>query len=87
MEWGDLNLEQKIVPANTVITQPFGTTDVNLKPIDGANALQEKWKDADGVFPVIMLRKYDTELAEEIQEYLQIVAQGRRMWRRGRYGL
>src|SRR4029077_7958137 len=39
-----LDLEQKVVPAGTNISQPFGTTDVSIKPIDGTNALQEKWK-------------------------------------------
>ena len=46
-----LSLEQKIVPASTVITQPFGTTDANLKPIDGTNALQETWKVPGATFP------------------------------------
>jgi hypothetical protein len=71
-----LNLEQKIVPAATVITQPFGTTDATIKPIDGTNALQETWKVPGAVFPAIMLRKYDADLGGEIQEYLQIVPQG-----------
>jgi hypothetical protein len=59
-----VNLEQKIVPASTIITQPFGTTDVNLKPIDGVNSVQEVWKDPDAVFPVITLYKYDVDLLQ-----------------------
>jgi hypothetical protein len=71
-----LDLEQKIVPANTVITQPFGTTDASLKPIDGTNALQETWKVAGATFPTILVRKFDAELQMEVQSYQSIVAQG-----------
>ena len=71
-----VNLEQKIVPANTTITQAFGTTDASIKPIDGTNALQETWKAVGATFPAIVLRKFDAELQQQVQEYLQIVPQG-----------
>jgi hypothetical protein len=71
-----LNLEQKIVSAATVISQPFGTTDASIKPIDGVNALQETWKDVDGVFPTIRLRKFDVELQNETVTVQTIVPQG-----------
>jgi hypothetical protein len=71
-----LNLEQKIVPASTVITQPFGTTDASIKPIDGTNALQETWKIGGASFPTIILRKFDENLAQTVDSYMQIVAQG-----------
>jgi hypothetical protein len=71
-----LSLEQKIVPATTVITQPFGTTDASLKPIDGTNALQETWKVPGAVFPTITLRKWDPELQNETYTTQTVVAQG-----------
>jgi hypothetical protein len=74
-----LDLEQKIVPASTVVTQTFGTTDASIKPIDGTNALQETWKTHTADVPTLMLRKWDADLQQEVQEYLEVVGQGRRM--------
>jgi len=70
-----LDLEQKIVPANTVITPVFGTTDASIKPIDGVNSLQETWK-VHGTFPSLVLRKWDSNLRSEITTQLAIVAEG-----------
>jgi hypothetical protein len=61
-----LNLEQKIVPATTVISQPFGTTYATIKPFDGRNALQETWNDAVGVFPTIPTYSWDSELQNRV---------------------
>jgi len=74
-----LDLEQKIVPANTNISQVFGTTDVNLKPIDGTNALQEKWKLHAGltVFPgASPLFEFNTDLQTPIYTTQTIVPLG-----------
>jgi hypothetical protein len=74
-----LDLEQKIVPANTVISQPFGTTDASKKPIDGTNALQETWKthaQGPAVFPTITLRKWDPEVAMEVYTQQSIIPMG-----------
>jgi hypothetical protein len=71
-----LDLEQKIVPAGTVISQPFGTTDASKKPIDGTVSLQETWKLHTGAFPSICTRSYDSELQWEVQTYQTIVQQG-----------
>jgi hypothetical protein len=68
-----LSLEQKIVPASTVITQPFGTTDANLKPIDGTNALQETWKVPGATFPTIVTRNFDADLQQRVDTYQTIV--------------
>jgi hypothetical protein len=69
-------LEQKVVPASTVITQPFGTTDASLKPIDGTNALQETWKIGGSTFPTITLRKFDSELQAQVYTEQTIVTEG-----------
>ena len=71
-----LDLEQKIVPASATITQPFGTTDASIKPIDGTNSLQETWKDPDATFPTITVRKFDSELQAPVITTQTIVAQG-----------
>jgi hypothetical protein len=74
-----LDLEQKIVPANTNISQPFGTTDVSLKPIDGTNALQEKWKLHAGAaaFPVAaLIIDYNTDLQTTVATTQSVVAIG-----------
>ena len=65
-EWNGavLDLEQKIVPADTVITPVFGVTDAQIKPIDGVNALQETWKvhATPAAFPTIATNRYDADL-------------------------
>jgi hypothetical protein len=72
-----LDLEQKIVPASTVVTQPFGTTDVSLRPIDGTNALQETWKThTAGTFPVLFHRGFDADLQVSTKTIQKIVAAG-----------
>src|SRR5580765_1446083 len=74
-----LDLEQKIVPANTVIVQAFGMTDASVKPIDGTNALQETWKthaQGPAVFPIILTRSLDADLQQEVLTYQSIVAAG-----------
>src|SRR5580765_975719 len=74
-----LDLEQKIVPANTVITQVFGTTDASIKPIDGTNSLQEVWKthaQSPAAFPSILTKSFDADLQRDVFRYQSIVAVG-----------
>jgi hypothetical protein len=73
-----LDLEQKIVPANTVITPVFGTTDASIKPIDGTNALQETWKThaSPAAFPNITFRRFDADLQSAVVTAQQIVPAG-----------
>jgi hypothetical protein len=73
-----LDLEQKIVPASTVITPVYGTTDASIKPIDGTNSLQEKWKThaSPAAFPIILTRSFDVDLQVEVQTTREIVQQG-----------
>jgi hypothetical protein len=71
-----VNLEQKIVPANTVLTQAFGTTDASIKPLDGTNAIQETWKDPDATFPSVGLLSWDSQICASVWTYQTIVPQG-----------
>src|SRR4029077_3860917 len=79
-EWNGavLDLEQKIIPATTVITPAFGVTDASIKPIDGVNSLQETWKvhGAPAVFPTIVLRSFNTDLMVQQTSELSIVPEG-----------
>jgi hypothetical protein len=70
-----LDLEQKIVPASTIITPIFGTTDASIKPIDGTNALQETWK-VHGTFPTLYHRAFDPDLGVQTITIQTIVAAG-----------
>ena len=70
-----LNVEQRIVPVATNISQGFGTTDINSKPIDGTSELQTK-EYCPGGFPTIIVRKFDAEVQTEVYTTQSVVQQG-----------
>ena len=64
-QWNGAELlqEQRIVAASTAdITQVFGMTDANIKPIDGVSAIQETWNKVEVAFPKVKYQRFDADL-------------------------
>ena len=64
-QWNGAELlqEQRIVAASTAdITQVFGMTDANIKPIDGVSAIQETWNKVETAFPKVKYQRFDADL-------------------------
>ena len=71
-----LDLEQKIVPASTVITQVFGMTEAQIKPIDGVNAIQETWNKVETAFPKVKYQRFDADLQAVVTTEQSVEAVG-----------